>query len=64
MLSLRSHGIDYKKYKNIFGEDFDEAFIDSINELTKNNFAVNGNESFKLNEKGYALADEIIAKYF
>lgn len=64
MLSLRSGGVDFKKYKKIFNEEFVNTFSGSVNELVKNNFAVNDAERFGLNEKGFALADEIIAKYF
>lgn len=64
MLSLRSGGIDFKKYKKIFNEEFEKVFSVSLNELLKNNFAVNHAERFVLTEKGFALADEIIAKYF
>jgi hypothetical protein len=33
-------------------------------ELINNKFAESDQERFYLNEKGYAVADEIIAKYF
>jgi oxygen-independent coproporphyrinogen-3 oxidase len=64
MLSLRSGGVDFKKYQKIFKEDFEKIFLNSINELVQNNFAVKDHKRFVLNEKGFAIADEIIAKYF
>ena len=64
MLSLRSGGIYFKKYFELFNEDFEEKFSESINDLIKNNYASIDKEIFRLNEKGFNLADEIIAKYF
>ncbi|MDQ3020033.1 MAG: radical SAM family heme chaperone HemW [Bacteroidota bacterium] len=64
MLSLRSNGIDFEKYLKTFNEDFEKTFTGPINELIQNNFASMDDKRFGLNEKGYALADEIIAKYF
>ena len=64
MLALRSKGVKLKKYKRIFDEDFYAKYVKAINELTKNNYAVMNADVFKLNERGYAIADEIIAKYF
>ena len=64
MLALRSKGVNLKKYKRIFDEDFSAKYEKAIYELTKNEYAVMNTDVFKLNEKGYAIADEIIAKYF
>lgn len=64
MLALRSSGINYVKYNSLFSENFSNTFLNSINELIGNNFAVTDNNNFKLTEKGFAVADEIIAKYF
>jgi oxygen-independent coproporphyrinogen-3 oxidase len=64
MLSLRSRGINFEEYKRIFKEDFLLKFSDSANELLKNDFAYLNEEAFHLNEKGFAVADEIISKYF
>ncbi len=64
MLALRSSGVVYEKYYNLFNEDFSVRFSNSINDLTKNNFAVKENGRFKLTERGFAVADEILAKYF
>ena len=64
MLALRSKGINLKKYKKIFEEDFYAKYEKAIKELMLNDYAVMIAGEFKLNEKGYAIADEIIAKYF
>ena len=64
MLALRSKGIKFEKYKNLFDEDFKSKYEKAINELTKNEYAVMNTGEFKLNENGYVIADEIIAKYF
>ena len=64
MLALRCNGVKLKKYKRIFEEDFYAKYEKGINELTKNGYAVMNAGEFKLNESGYAIADEIIAKYF
>lgn len=64
MLALRSSGINFEKYNKLFEENFSNAFLNSINELVGNNFAVTDKDNFKLTEKGFAVADEIIGKYF
>ena len=64
MLALRSKGINFDKYEIIFEEDFYDKYVEAIIELKKNKYAVMNTNEFKLNEKGYAIADEIIAKYF
>ena len=64
MLALRSKGIKFEKYKKLFDEDFKSKYEKAINELTKNKYAVMNMGEFKLNENGYAIADEILTKYF
>ena len=64
MLALRSSGINFEKYKEKFDQDFGIRFSDQINELIKNGFAETDSVRFYLNGKGYAVADEIISKYF
>ena len=64
MLALRSDGINFKRYRELFNEDFKVKFRKQISELIKNNFAVMDTGRFYLNENGYAIADEIISKYF
>lgn len=64
MLALRSGGINFERYKEMFDQDFRIRFRDQLNELIKNDFAGMDPAGFYLNEKGYAVADEIISKYF
>ncbi|MEO8446869.1 MAG: radical SAM family heme chaperone HemW [bacterium] len=64
MLALRSTGVDLAEYEKIFKEEFVERYKTSIDELLKNNYAELSNDRFHLNGCGYALADEIVAKYF
>ncbi len=64
MLSLRSGGIDLKKYREMFKEDFMNKFQDSANELIKKGYASSDKDKFRLNENGFAIADEITSRYF
>ena len=64
MLALRSSGIYYNDYSKTFPEDFREEFGKPFEVLLKENFAESNEEGFFLTEKGYAVADEIISKYF
>lgn len=63
-LSLRHNGINFKKYENLFREDFKKVYSDVIKILKNNEFAVENENSFKLTDKGYLLADEICSRYF
>ena len=64
MLSLRSGGISFKKYFEMFNENFENKYQQSAAELIKNEYAVLNKGIFLLTERGYAVADEIVAKYF
>jgi len=64
MLALRSPGINFKKYKKLTNRNFIERYSGSIKNLTDNNFALTDDNSFRLTEKGFAMLDEICAKYF
>ncbi|MEP7146072.1 MAG: radical SAM family heme chaperone HemW [bacterium] len=64
MLALRSTGIYFEKYNEMFKEDFQIKFAHSIDELVENNFGNICDGKLLLNSKGYAVADEIVAKYF
>jgi len=64
MLSLRAEGIDLKKFQNYFNFNFMKKYKSSVEELINNNVAVLIENNFRLNEKGYSLADEIISRYF
>ncbi len=63
-LGLRSKGIDTKKFKAKYDEDFEEKYSDAIDVLLKSDFATLNNSHFKMTRKGYALCDEIVATYF
>lgn len=64
MLGLRSKGINLDKYKKLIKDDFSITHKKSIETLCKNGYAMYRNNIFSLTEKGYAIADEICAKYF
>jgi oxygen-independent coproporphyrinogen III oxidase len=56
---LRCNGISFTKYKQLFGSVFLEDYKSVVENLLKLNLAVADNDGLKLNEKGFALADEI-----
>lgn len=64
MLSIRSSGLDFRKYKELFNIDFKTEYSDSVNELINKNYAQIESNHFRLSESGFAIADEIIARYF
>ena len=53
-----------EKYNENFGNSFSSEFSDSMNDLLKFGLAESTDRKFYLNEKGYSIADEILAKYF
>jgi oxygen-independent coproporphyrinogen-3 oxidase len=63
MLSLRASGINLNDYETKFNENFFELHKDFIDSLVKNEYALLNNKHFRLTDKGYALADEITAKF-
>ena len=64
MLALRAEGIILAEYKERFGKSFGDENSRAISELVQSGFAELSNDSFRLSTKGYAVADEIIARYF
>ncbi len=64
MLGLRSVGVNFKKYSELFGNDFTVEHKDSLKILTENNLGIYKNNYYSLTEKGYLMVDEICAKYF
>lgn len=56
---LRCNGVNFAKYKQLFGSVFFGDYDSVIDNLLKLNLAVADNDCLKLNEKGFALADEI-----
>ena len=64
MLALRSKGVNLKKYFEAFNENFETKYKKEIRILIDNNYANFYKNIFKLSEKGYSVADEIIVQYF
>ena len=64
MLSLRSAGLNFGKYTKLFNTDFRTEYSDSVTELISKKYARTVNNCFSLSENGFAVADEIIARYF
>ncbi len=64
MLGLRSEGVVIEIYDRLFNSNFLEKYSTSISELKKIGFGVLENNVFRLTEKGYAVADEIVSRYF
>ena len=64
MLALRAGGICFEEYKKRFGGSFEISYKTEIGNLVHNGFAVVSQNNFHLTPAGYAIADEIIARYF
>lgn len=64
MLGLRSVGVNLKRYRELFGKEFENEFSDSLDLLVKENLGMKRTGYFSLTEKGYLIVDEICAKYF
>ena len=64
MTSLRSGGIELKKFSELSGNDFHETKKEAVKILVDSKFAEINDERFALTRKGFSIADEIIAKYF
>jgi oxygen-independent coproporphyrinogen-3 oxidase len=64
MLGLRAEGVDMDKFRNYFNFKFEDKYKSSMDELINNNLAIFQTNNFRLNEKGYSIADEIISRYF
>lgn len=64
LTSLRSRGIEFKKYEEISGKDFLKEKEEAVKVLIENKMAEIKDERFKLTRKGFSISDEIIAKYF
>jgi len=60
MLNLRlENGINTKDFKNIFGLDFQELYLDKLRSYIKNNIIIKNNKFYKLSEKGKLFANEV-----
>lgn len=64
MLGLRSEGVVIELYNRLFNSNFLEKFNASISELEAKGFGVLEKNVFRLTEKGYAVVDEIVSRYF
>jgi oxygen-independent coproporphyrinogen-3 oxidase len=64
MLAMRSTGINFAKYNELFHENFKTEHDKAIKDLINNDYAVINKEKLWLNKKGFAIADEILVKYF
>lgn len=64
MLGLRSRGIFFNDFKTRYNIDFKANYSKPINLLITNGFAELTENHFRLTPKGYAVCDEIAAKYF
>ena len=63
MLSLRlSSGIEFKKYKTLFGEDFPQKAIDKANILEKHNLLKVTDKNIYLTNNGMLLSNSIITE--
>lgn len=63
-LGLRSRGVRLRKFKELTGNIFAEKYSSAIEILEKGNYGKLETERFRLTQKGYKIADEIVAKYF
>ncbi len=64
MLALRAGGVFFEEYERRFEDSFLSAHKSVIDDLVRNGFAEVSQGKFCLTSKGYAIADEIIARYF
>ncbi len=63
MLALRSNGLDLTKLRKLFGNDFIMKNKDFLDELVLNKFIIKSANIIKFTRKGYAVCDEILAKF-
>ncbi|MDR3666162.1 MAG: radical SAM family heme chaperone HemW [Ignavibacteriaceae bacterium] len=63
MLAMRSYGIDLCDLEMKFGNKWIERNKKYLKLLSDNNLIINRNNWIKLTKRGYAICDEIIAKF-
>ena len=63
-LGLRSTGINFNTFNNIYHMDFKDRYKDIIEILTRNKYASLNKDTLRLTSSGYAVCDEIVARYF
>jgi len=64
MLALRAGGVCFDEYSRRFDNSFLLTYKTVIDNLVRDGFAGKSQDNFCLTSKGYAIADEIIARYF
>jgi oxygen-independent coproporphyrinogen-3 oxidase len=63
MLALRHKGISENRYRRLFGESFRQPRSQLIAELIANGYLEEYDDTIKLTAAGYAVCDEILAKF-
>ena len=63
MLALRSKGLDLVELKNRFGDKWLERNQKLLDQLKRENFLVKKESFLSFTPKGYAICDEILAKF-
>ncbi len=63
MLTLRSFGLDIQDLKNRFGEKWYTDNLKYLQLLENNGMIIKNGNLLKLTKQGYAVCDEIIAKF-
>ena len=63
MLALRSYGIQLSDLEKRFGNEWMEKNKKYLQVLSDNNLIIGKNDWLKLTKRGYAICDEIIAKF-
>ena len=63
MLSLRSYGIEVSDLEMRFGNEWLDRNKDYLQVIKENNFIIEKRGWIKLTKRGYAICDEIIAKF-
>jgi oxygen-independent coproporphyrinogen III oxidase len=60
---MRSKGVFFEEYRNLFGKNFEEVFSAAIGMNIKNDYALIENGRFGLTDKGFALLDTILLDF-
>jgi oxygen-independent coproporphyrinogen-3 oxidase len=64
MLGLRSRGVYFDDFRSKHGIDFETAYVNPIETLLTNGYAVKDESKIVLTRKGYAMCDELVATLF
>jgi len=60
MLALRSSGLEFKEFRNSFGENWINEKYDFFKTLMDQNLVLLNDQQISLTKKGYAICDEIL----